>query len=105
MQVWGSSCASPSRTLSNSSPQTSNVFIWCRYGAHGTSYRYLVGEAARMLGQSASSLNLIIAHVGPPCCSKLNPATTCHPGLSSSIHVVMCSGVFGRAQHGLEGLI
>ena len=43
-----------------------------RYGAHGTSYRYLVGEAARMLGQPAESLNLIIAHVGPPCCSLLD---------------------------------
>ena len=46
--------------------------LWLRrYGAHGTSYRYLVGEAARMLGQPAESLNLIIAHVGPPCCCLL----------------------------------
>ena len=35
-----------------------------RYGAHGTSYRYLVGAAAKMLGRSASELNMIIGHIG-----------------------------------------
>ena len=37
-----------------------------RYGAHGTSYRYLVAETARTLGRPAEELNLIIAHVGTP---------------------------------------
>lgn len=36
-----------------------------RYGAHGTSYRYLVGAAARLLGRPASQLNMIIGHIGP----------------------------------------
>ena len=35
-----------------------------RYGAHGTSYQYLVGAAARALQRDASQLNLVIAHVG-----------------------------------------
>ena len=35
-----------------------------RYGAHGTSYQYLVGRAAQILQRPASELNLIIAHVG-----------------------------------------
>lgn len=35
-----------------------------RYGAHGTSYRYLVGAAAKMLGRPAAELNLIIGHIG-----------------------------------------
>lgn len=35
-----------------------------RYGAHGTSYRYLVGAAAEVLGRPASELNLIIGHIG-----------------------------------------
>lgn len=35
-----------------------------RYGAHGTSYRYLVERAATVLSRPASELNLIIAHVG-----------------------------------------
>ena len=35
-----------------------------RYGAHGTSYRYLVGAAAKMLGRPAAELNMIIGHIG-----------------------------------------
>lgn len=35
-----------------------------RYGAHGTSYRFLVGAAAKMLGRPAAELNLIIGHIG-----------------------------------------
>jgi len=31
---------------------------------HGTSYRYLVGAAAQVLGRPASELNLIIGHIG-----------------------------------------
>ena len=37
-----------------------------RYGAHGTSYKYLVQRAAAILGRDASQINLIIAHVGMP---------------------------------------
>ena len=35
-----------------------------KYGAHGTSYRYLVQESSRMLGKPASELNLILCHIG-----------------------------------------
>ncbi len=35
-----------------------------RYGAHGTSYRYLVGAASQLLRRPASELNLIIGHLG-----------------------------------------
>jgi acetate kinase len=35
-----------------------------RYGAHGTSYRYLVDAAAKMLGRPAAELNMIIGHIG-----------------------------------------
>lgn len=37
-----------------------------RYGAHGTSYSFLLAAAARMLGRDASSLNLIACHIGVP---------------------------------------
>ena len=37
-----------------------------KYGAHGTSVRYLVKEAAQMLGKPADSVNLIVAHIGEP---------------------------------------
>ncbi len=45
-----------------------------RYGAHGTSYRYLVGAAAKMLGRPASELNMIIGHIGlhTPTCTPLH---------------------------------
>lgn len=35
-----------------------------RYGAHGTSYRFVAAEAARLLGRSEESLRLVIAHLG-----------------------------------------
>lgn len=35
-----------------------------RYGFHGTSYRYVVGEAASFLGFDGSDCGLIIAHLG-----------------------------------------
>lgn len=35
-----------------------------RYGFHGTSYMYLVREAARMMGRPASDLNIIACHIG-----------------------------------------
>lgn len=35
-----------------------------RYGAHGTSHRYVANEAAKMLGKDLSECNLITAHLG-----------------------------------------
>lgn len=35
-----------------------------RYGAHGTSYRYVAAETARRLGRSENGLRLVIAHLG-----------------------------------------
>ena len=35
-----------------------------RYGAHGTSYRFVAAEAARLLGRSEEGLRLVIAHLG-----------------------------------------
>lgn len=35
-----------------------------RYGAHGTSYRYLTGRASQILGIPTEQLNLIVAHLG-----------------------------------------
>lgn len=35
-----------------------------RYGAHGTSYRFVAAEAARQLGRSEQGLRLVIAHLG-----------------------------------------
>jgi acetate kinase len=35
-----------------------------RYGFHGTSYRYVTRQAARRLGRSSESLNLIALHLG-----------------------------------------
>ena len=38
-----------------------------RYGFHGTSHRYVAGEAARRLGKPLDSLGLITAHLGNGC--------------------------------------
>jgi len=38
-----------------------------RYGFHGTSHRYVAGEAARLLGKPLSELQLITAHLGNGC--------------------------------------
>ena len=38
-----------------------------RYGFHGTSHRYVAGEAARRLGAPLESLGLITAHLGNGC--------------------------------------
>ena len=35
-----------------------------RYGFHGTSHRYVAGEAASMLGKPLAAVNLITAHLG-----------------------------------------
>lgn len=35
-----------------------------RYGFHGTSHRYVAGEAARFLGRPLEDLNLIVLHLG-----------------------------------------
>jgi len=35
-----------------------------RYGAHGTSYRFVAEEAARFMGKDSSNLKLVIAHLG-----------------------------------------
>ena len=35
-----------------------------RYGAHGTSYRFVAEEAARLMGKDSSNLKLVIAHLG-----------------------------------------
>lgn len=35
-----------------------------RYGAHGTSYRYLTMQASQMLGIPIEQLNLVVAHLG-----------------------------------------
>lgn len=35
-----------------------------RYGAHGTSYRFVAAEAARLLGRDQQGLRLVIAHLG-----------------------------------------
>lgn len=38
-----------------------------RYGFHGTSYRYVSAEAARLLNRAPNELNIIIAHMGNGC--------------------------------------
>lgn len=38
-----------------------------RYGFHGTSHRYVTGEAARRLGKQPDRVNLITAHLGNGC--------------------------------------
>jgi acetate kinase len=38
-----------------------------RYGFHGTSYRYVSAEAARLLNRDPNQLNMIIAHLGNGC--------------------------------------
>ncbi len=38
-----------------------------RYGFHGTSYRYVSAEAARLLNRNPNQLNMIIAHLGNGC--------------------------------------
>jgi acetate kinase len=38
-----------------------------RYGFHGTSHRYVAGEAARRLGKSLADVQLITAHLGNGC--------------------------------------
>jgi len=38
-----------------------------RYGFHGTSHRYVAGEAARRLGKPLSELELLTAHLGNGC--------------------------------------
>lgn len=38
-----------------------------KYGFHGTSHRYLVQEASKLLGKPESQLNLIICHIGACC--------------------------------------
>ena len=38
-----------------------------RYGFHGTSHRYVAGEAARRLGKAPAELGLITAHLGNGC--------------------------------------
>lgn len=38
-----------------------------RYGFHGISYRYVIGEAAAMLGRPARRLKLIACHLGSGC--------------------------------------
>ncbi|BDR60319.1 acetate/propionate family kinase [Lactobacillus xylocopicola] len=35
-----------------------------KYGAHGTSVRYIVGRAAEMLGKDAKDLKLVVCHLG-----------------------------------------
>ncbi|UOO80912.1 acetate kinase [Uruburuella testudinis] len=35
-----------------------------RYGAHGTSYRFVADETARFLGEDKQSLRMVIAHLG-----------------------------------------
>ena len=38
-----------------------------RYGFHGTSHRYVASEAARLLGQPLTTLQLVTAHLGNGC--------------------------------------
>lgn len=38
--------------------------LGCRYGFHGTSYKYLTQKAASMLGKPESEVNLVICHLG-----------------------------------------
>ena len=38
-----------------------------RYGAHGTSFRYVSGRAAELLGRPLASVNLVAAHLGSGC--------------------------------------
>lgn len=38
-----------------------------RYGFHGTSHRYVAGEAARRLGRPLADLHLVTAHLGNGC--------------------------------------
>ena len=43
-----------------------------KYGFHGTSHRYLVQQASKLLGKPESQLNLIICHIGA-CCPCFAP--------------------------------
>ncbi|MEH0019458.1 MAG: acetate kinase [Desulfobacter sp.] len=38
-----------------------------RYGFHGTSHKYVAGEAARLMGKSPDAVNLITLHLGNGC--------------------------------------
>ncbi|MDP3803994.1 MAG: acetate kinase, partial [Candidatus Omnitrophota bacterium] len=38
-----------------------------RYGFHGTSHRFVAGEAARLFGRSLNSLKLVTCHLGNGC--------------------------------------
>lgn len=43
-----------------------------KYGMHGTSYRFLVSEAAKHLQIPEDRLNLVIGHIGVHCHSSCN---------------------------------
>jgi len=48
-----------------------------RYGFHGTSHRYVAGEAVRMLGRPAAEVNLITLHLGNGCSAAAVRGGTC----------------------------
>jgi acetate kinase len=53
-----------------------------RYGFHGTSHRYVAGEAARRLGRPLASLHLVTAHLG-------NGASACAVRAGRSVDTTM----------------
>mmetsp|Transcript_13439 Transcript_13439/g.40646 ORF Transcript_13439/g.40646 Transcript_13439/m.40646 type:complete len:369 (+) Transcript_13439:481-1587(+) len=65
-----------------------------RYGAHGTSYSFLLAAAARMLGRDASSLNLIACHIGAGasmCCIQGGKSIDTTMGLTPLEGLVMAT--------------
>lgn len=70
-----------------------------RYGAHGTSYRYLVERAATVLSRPASELNLIIAHVGVlRCLAAPSAALACCSQSWARLSILCCYRSW--SQHG-----
>lgn len=45
-------------------PRWRSKYAIRRYGFHGTSHQYLVGQAAQMLGKAPEAVNVITCHLG-----------------------------------------
>eukprot|EP00892_Ulva_mutabilis_P010163 jgi/Ulvmu1/7519/UM037_0063.1 len=65
-----------------------------RYGAHGTSYRYLTTQASRVLGIPIEHLNLVVAHLGAGssmCCIKGGKSVDTSMGMTPLEGLVMAT--------------
>jgi Acetokinase family len=67
-----------------------------RFGAHGTSYRYIVRKVAELYGAPASDLNLIVAHLGALLTKRPEPRFPTRSGLRCVVHSAL---VRRRAPH------